>query len=269
MASSSNSTRSQGTAAVLRHCRMSAFKARQVLDAIRGMDATKAQGVLLSMDREAARVISKVLASAVANAENNDSLDPEELYIASCYADEGATYKRWRPRARGRATRIRKRTCHITVVVARMPEDRLRRHREREAATMASLRARRVARSRGRQRSEEASTSSRAGSRQTTSGVERELEDVKGREPLASTSVSSGDSGDTIPGESGGTVDREAETLEEPSALETTVTETVAPEERRETTSSDESDEIVDANGPGVEETPEGGNGGSDQGKGE
>jgi len=207
---------------------MSAFKARQVLDAIRGMDATKAQGVLLSMDREAARVISKVLASAVANAENNDSLDPEELYIASCYADEGATYKRWRPRARGRATRIRKRTCHITVVVARMPEDRLRRHREREAATMASLRARRVARSRSRQRSEEASTSSRAGSKQTTSGVE-------------------------------------------PSALETTATETAAPEERGEITSSDSggSDEIVDANGSGVEETSEGGNSGSDQGKGE
>ena len=61
--------------------------------------------------------VAKLLASAVANAVHNDGLDAEELFVSACYADEGSTLKRWRPRARGRATRIRKRTSHITVVV--------------------------------------------------------------------------------------------------------------------------------------------------------
>ena len=64
-------------------------------------------------------VIQKCLRSAVANAEHNDGLDPEELFVSTCFADEGPTLRRFRPRARGRATRIRKRTCHITVVVSR------------------------------------------------------------------------------------------------------------------------------------------------------
>ena len=67
-------------------------------------------------------MIRKVLASAVANAQHNDGQDPDELYVAACFADEGPTLKRFRPRARGRATRVRKRTCHITVIVARMSE---------------------------------------------------------------------------------------------------------------------------------------------------
>ena len=99
-----------GTRAVLRHYRMSAYKARQVLDLIRGRDADRAEEILNATPREAARVVGKVLASAVANARNNDQLDPDELYVSACYADEGTTLKRWRPRARGRATRIRKRT---------------------------------------------------------------------------------------------------------------------------------------------------------------
>ena len=79
-------------------------------------------------------MVHKVLASAVANARNNEQLDPDELYVSACYADEGTTLKRWRPRARGRATRIRKRTCHITVIVSRLPEDRLERRRARQSA---------------------------------------------------------------------------------------------------------------------------------------
>jgi large subunit ribosomal protein L22 len=136
-----------GTRAVLRHYKMSATKARQVLDLIRGKEVDRAEELLRTTPREAARVISKVLASAVANAHNNDGLEPDELYVAACYADEGTTMKRWRPRARGRATRIRKRTCHITVIVARLPEDRLERRRSRQAAAAAS-RSRRVAASR-------------------------------------------------------------------------------------------------------------------------
>jgi large subunit ribosomal protein L22 len=137
-----------GTRAVLRHYRMSAYKARQVLDLIRGRDADRAEEILRATPREAARVVGKVLASAVANARNNDQLDPEELYVSACYADEGTTLKRWRPRARGRATRIRKRTCHITVIVSRLPDDRLERRRARQATETAGLRSRRVAASR-------------------------------------------------------------------------------------------------------------------------
>jgi len=142
-----------GTRAVLRHYRMSAYKAREVLDLIRGRDADRAEEILNATPREAARVVGKVLASAVANARNNDQLDPDDLFVSACYADEGTTLKRWRPRARGRATRIRKRTCHITVIVSRLPEDKLERRRARQAAVTTGLRSRRVAASRrGEQR---------------------------------------------------------------------------------------------------------------------
>src|SRR5581483_107446 len=87
-------------------------------------------------------------ASAVANAENNDGLDPEELYVSACFADEGVTMKRFKPRARGRPGRIRKRTCHITVVVSRMPDVQLARLRARQAAEQGARRSRRVAGSR-------------------------------------------------------------------------------------------------------------------------
>jgi large subunit ribosomal protein L22 len=150
-----------GTRAVLRHYRMSAYKARQVLDLVRGRDADRAEEILASTPREAARVVAKVLASAVANARNNDQLDPDELYVSACFADEGTTLKRWRPRARGRATRIRKRTCHITVIVSRLPDDRLERRRARRATETAGLRSRRVAASRrGEEETADAATSS-------------------------------------------------------------------------------------------------------------
>jgi large subunit ribosomal protein L22 len=85
----------------------------------------------------------------VANAAHNDHQNPDELYVSACYADEGATMKRWRPRARGRATRIRKRTCHITIVVSRLPEARLEQRRTRMEAVSAN-RSRRVDASRRR-----------------------------------------------------------------------------------------------------------------------
>ncbi len=137
-----------GTKAVLRHGSLSAFKAREVLDLIRGKDADRAAEILANSQREAARVVGKVLASAVANAVANDGLEAEELYVAACFADEGATLKRWRPRARGRATRIRKRTCHITVIVARMDEDRLRQRERRNTTVATAQRSKRVAASR-------------------------------------------------------------------------------------------------------------------------
>jgi large subunit ribosomal protein L22 len=140
----------EGTRAVLRHSRMSAYKARQVLDLIRGQDVDRAGEILSLADREAATTIGKVLASAVANAVHNDGLDAEDLYVSACFADEGGTLKRWRPRARGRATRIRKRTSHITLIVSRLPDDRIARRRAR-AATAGAQRSRRVAGSRRRQ----------------------------------------------------------------------------------------------------------------------
>jgi large subunit ribosomal protein L22 len=138
-----------GTRAVHRHCGMSASKARQVLDLIRGEDVQRAAEILTGTEREAAELIGKVLSSAVANAAHNDSQNPEELYVSACYADEGATMKRWRPRARGRATRIRKRTCHITVIVSRLPADQLELRRRRMEAVSAN-RSRRVDASRRR-----------------------------------------------------------------------------------------------------------------------
>jgi large subunit ribosomal protein L22 len=138
-----------GTRAVLRHCRMSATKARVVLDLIRDKDVDRAADILRTTPREAAEIIGKLLASAVANAVHNDGEDAEELYVSACYADEGATLKRFRPRARGRASRIRKRSCHITVIVSRLPDERLERRRAERTAAGAQ-RQRRVSESRRR-----------------------------------------------------------------------------------------------------------------------
>ena len=101
-----------------KYVRQSPYKVRLVLDLVRGMPVEDARATLDFTNRRAAPTIKKVLESAVANAEHNFALDADELFISEAYADEGPTLKRWRPRARGRATRIRKRTSHITIVVA-------------------------------------------------------------------------------------------------------------------------------------------------------
>jgi large subunit ribosomal protein L22 len=135
----------EGTRAVLRHAHISPYKVREVLDLVRGRPVHEAIDILRFSERDAAFTVGKILQSAVANAENNDELDPEELFVSACFADEGTTQKRWRPRARGRATRIRKRTSHITVIVSRMPEDQLQRLQAHRRAEQLSQRARRVA----------------------------------------------------------------------------------------------------------------------------
>jgi large subunit ribosomal protein L22 len=124
----------EGVRAQARYLRVSAYKARAVLDLIRGEPVARAFEILELADRAVAAQILKCLESAVANAEHNNAIPADELYVSACFADEGPTLKRWRPRARGRATRIRKRTCHITVIVSRMAPEELERQREREAS---------------------------------------------------------------------------------------------------------------------------------------
>jgi large subunit ribosomal protein L22 len=174
----------EGTRAVLRHSRMSAYKARQVLDQIRGLDADRAAEMLALGDREAAEVIGKVLASAVANAVHNDGLEADELFVSACYADEGATLKRWRPRARGRATRIRKRTCHVTIIVSRLPDERIARRRAKQTVA-GTQRSRRVAGSRRNRRSESAPVESRP----TSTEVEETPIDEDELEPIEAEAV--------------------------------------------------------------------------------
>jgi large subunit ribosomal protein L22 len=101
-----------------KYIRQSPYKVRRVLDLVRGLPVEEARHVLDLTERRAADYVRKVLDSAVANAEHNLALDADELFVAETFADEGPTLKRWRPRARGRATRINKRTSHITVVVS-------------------------------------------------------------------------------------------------------------------------------------------------------
>jgi len=114
-----------GTKATAKYVRTSASKARVVLDLVRGLDVRRASEVLRFSERGISHDIAKVLQSAVANAVHNEAQEPDELFVIACYADEGPTMRRFRPRARGRATRIRKRSCHITVIVARMSDDRI------------------------------------------------------------------------------------------------------------------------------------------------
>ena len=155
-----------GSKAVARYVRMSPYKVREVLDLIRGHDTERAEEILRFSERDAASLVAKVLRSAIANAEHNKELPGEELFVSACYADEGPTLKRWRPRARGRATRIRKRTCHVTIIVSRLPEEELRKRRaarvpaadrerrRRRAATPNPERERRVRASRRGQQPE-------------------------------------------------------------------------------------------------------------------
>lgn len=142
-----------GTRAELKYARFSAYKAREVLNLIRGKHVGEAIAILALTERGAAEPILKLLNSAIANAVNNDGIPAEELYVSACFADEGPTLKRFRPRARGRAGKIRKRTTHITIIVSRMDGERLeviraKANRSGSAAKSGASRAQRVAKSR-------------------------------------------------------------------------------------------------------------------------
>ena len=104
--------------AVTKYVRVSPRKARVVVDLVRGKSVEQAREILAFTNRAIAETVEKTLNSAVANAEHNNSLNPDTLVVKRAYVDEGPTLKRIRPRAKGSASRINKRTCHITVVVA-------------------------------------------------------------------------------------------------------------------------------------------------------
>jgi large subunit ribosomal protein L22 len=123
-----------------RFVRVSATKARRVIDLVRGKPVSEALDILRWAPQAASEPVAKVIASAAANAQNNEGLDPSTLVVATVYADEGPTAKRIRPRAQGRAFRIRKRTSHITVIV----ESRASREERGGRASAGSSRARRA-----------------------------------------------------------------------------------------------------------------------------
>ena len=112
-----NEVKDTRPSAKLSYARMSVQKACFVLDAIRGKDVKTALAIVMYNPRYASSVIEKLLKSAIANAENNNGMNADNLYVAACYADKGPTMKRIQPRAQGRAYRIEKRTSHITIVL--------------------------------------------------------------------------------------------------------------------------------------------------------
>ena len=154
-----------GAKAQLRWVRMSASKFRPVLDQVRGLDVTSASEVLSLHDVEAARIVQKLLKSAVANATNNKQLEEESLYVKACFADESPTIKRFRPRARGRANTRLRRGAHVTVVVDAMSAEQLQIRVAGEAASGKGDKAdrrRRVAASKARAAAGQASESAPA-----------------------------------------------------------------------------------------------------------
>ncbi len=161
----------QTTHAYAYYVRSSAWKVRVVLDLIRGHDVAEAANVLRLCERDAAFDIAKVLHSAVANASHNDGIPAEELYVSACFADEGPTIKRFRPRARGRTGQILKRTSHITIVVGRLPDALLTQARN-QSAEVAANRARRTAGARATAESVAADTRrSAAGAEEVIAGA--------------------------------------------------------------------------------------------------
>ena len=123
--------------AVARFVPFSPTKARRVIDLVRGKSVAEALDILRWAPQDASTTVAKVIASAAANAQNNDGLDPSTLVVATIYADGGPTAKRIRPRAQGRAFRIRKRSSHITVIVESRPQ-------KKAGASASTARARRA-----------------------------------------------------------------------------------------------------------------------------
>ncbi len=229
-----------GTKATAKYVRPSAFKARVVLDLIRGLDVRSADEVLQFTDRHIARDIRKVLASAVANAVNNDDQDADELYVVACFADEGPTLKRFRPRARGRATRINKRSCHITVIVARMSDDRIAIIQARQERAGGSV-------GRGRPQSSAASRRARVErSRQQASGAEEAIDAIDADEEILDAEITD-ESADAVDSENTDSAEAlEADVTEDDATAQVDVTETEESTEDADPADSDSEDAAGD-----------------------
>jgi large subunit ribosomal protein L22 len=175
----------QTTHAYAYYVRSGAWKVRVVLDLIRGHDVAEAANILRLCERDAAFDVAKVLHSAVANASHNDGIPAEELYVAACFADEGPTIKRFRPRARGRTGQILKRTSHITIVVGRLPDALLTQARN-QSAEVAANRARRTAGARATAEGSAADARrSAAGAEEVIAGATMAAADVVEAVPVA------------------------------------------------------------------------------------
>ncbi len=142
-----------------RFVRVSPTKARRVIDLVRGKSVSEALDILRWAPQAASEPVAKVIASAAANAQNNEGLDPATLVVATVYADEGPTAKRIRPRAQGRAFRIRKRTSHITVIVESRPRKDAG---SRGGASASATRSRRAAASKAASAKKAAATTTEA-----------------------------------------------------------------------------------------------------------
>jgi large subunit ribosomal protein L22 len=233
-----------GTRAFLRGFPMSASKARVVLNIIRGEDVTTARDILSGTTREAADVIGKVLASAVANAVNNDGMLAEELYVSAAYADEGITMKRFSPRARGRAGKIFKRSTHITVIVSRMDEERLEHMRNARTAQAAATRSRRVASSR-RRADQTASVNKReAAAEAKAESAAREAAELEANEAaaLANETTETDDVADDV------TTGADVTSLDDTAVDEVSETEAAASEAEVEAEDSDTDDTTEETN---------------------
>ncbi len=207
-----------GTRATVKYARLSPSKARAVLNLVRGKSVAEARELLQFSDRGATDVVGKCLESAVANAENNDELPGDELFVSACYADEGPTLKRWRPRARGRATRIDKKTSHITVIVTRYDPDELAAQRERAGSRAgsgggdAAARARRVARSRGEDPEAAAAAAASAAEADEVEADVSDADDVEASDADVVETVESEDGDETVEtGDASAATDDEAE----------------------------------------------------------
>lgn len=220
-----------GAKATHRFARLSASKARVVLNLIRDEDLGLARDRLRFCERGAAEVVSKVLESAVANATNNEQLEADELYVAECWADEGPVLKRWRPRARGRATRIHKQTCHITVIVAQLSAEELEMREARLAAsgaqTATAARAARVAASRAASGTQEADTTDDA----AAEDVDDEADDIAAGEPDEAEDATA-EAADAVAEADGPEAADTAEQAGEDDAAGDPDPEAVSPEER-------------------------------------
>ena len=214
-----------GTKATAKYVRSSASKARVVLDLIRGLDVRSADEVLQFTDRHIARDVRKVLASAVANAVNNDEQDADELFVIACFADEGPTLRRFRPRARGRASRINKRSCHITVIVARMSDDRI---------AIITARQERAGGVTGRGRPQSSAASRRARverSRQQASGAEEVIDAIDADEEILDAEILDDDTTDAVDADVTDEVSDTPEVEPEDDATEVSDTPEVGPED--------------------------------------